>query len=108
MPSLKVKNLPDPLYCALRTRALAHGRSIDAEVRAILERTIATDITVPKLQHTDETGPLPFPWTSMSEMSRAMGLTNEDFEALDAVLAQLRAEQAALYVSSSTPTSPPR
>ena len=108
MPLLKIRNLPDPLYRALRTRALAHGRSIDAEVRAILERTINADNALPKGRNTNETEPVALPWTWMSEMSRAAGLTNEDFDALDNVRAMIRAEQADLYQSSSTRTSPPR
>jgi plasmid stability protein len=108
MPLLKVRNLPDPLYRALRTRALAHGRSIDAEVRAILERTIGADKALPKIRKINDTEPVTLPWTLMSEMSRAAGLTNEDFDVLDNMRAMIRAEQADLYRSSLTPTSPPR
>jgi len=107
MPLLKIRNLPDPLYRALRTRALAHGRSIDAEVLAILERTIGADKVLPKVKSVNGTEPVALPWTWMSEMSRAAGLTNEDFEVLDNVRAMIRAEQAELYLSSLTPTSPP-
>ncbi|NYE24280.1 FitA-like ribbon-helix-helix domain-containing protein [Pigmentiphaga litoralis] len=108
MPLLKIRNLPDPLYRALRTRALAHGRSIDAEVRAILERTVGADKALPTLRNIHETEPVALPWTCMSEMSRAAGLTNEDFEVLDNVRAMIRAEQADQYLSSLTPTSRPR
>jgi plasmid stability protein len=40
MPSLTVRNLPDETHRALRVRAAGHGRSTEAEVRAILEETV--------------------------------------------------------------------
>ena len=40
MPSLTVRNLPDETHRALRVRAALHGRSAEAEVRAILEETV--------------------------------------------------------------------
>lgn len=40
MAILTVRNLPETLYHALRLRAAAHGRSIEAEVRAILEEAV--------------------------------------------------------------------
>jgi len=40
MPSLTVRNLPEETHRALRVRAAQHGRSTEAEVRAILEETV--------------------------------------------------------------------
>ena len=40
MPSLTVRNLPEETHRALRLRAAQHGRSTEAEVRAILEFTV--------------------------------------------------------------------
>ena len=40
MPSLTVRNLPDETHRALRVRAAQHGRSAEAEVRAILEEAV--------------------------------------------------------------------
>jgi plasmid stability protein len=40
MPRLTVRNLPEGLFRALRIRADQHGRSVEAEVRAILEATV--------------------------------------------------------------------
>jgi antitoxin FitA len=37
MAVLTVRNLPEETHRALRIRAAAHGRSVEAEVRAILE-----------------------------------------------------------------------
>ena len=37
MAKLTVRNLPDEVHRALRVRAAQHGRSTEAEVRAILE-----------------------------------------------------------------------
>lgn len=39
MVTLTVRNLPDEVHRALRMRADLHGRSTEAEVRAILEET---------------------------------------------------------------------
>ena len=40
MPILTVRNLPDEVHRALRMRAAQHGRSTEAEVRAILEEAV--------------------------------------------------------------------
>ena len=43
MTTLTVRNLPDEVHRALRVRAALNGRSIEAEVRAILE-----EVTLPE------------------------------------------------------------
>ena len=40
MGVLSVRNLPDEVHRALRSRAASHGRSTEAEVRAILEEAV--------------------------------------------------------------------
>lgn len=40
MASLTVRNLPDSTHRALRLRAVEHGRSTEAEVRAILDEAV--------------------------------------------------------------------
>lgn len=40
MASITVRNLPDETHRALRIRAAEHGRSTEAEVRAILEDAV--------------------------------------------------------------------
>jgi antitoxin FitA len=40
MPVLIVRNLPEEVHRALRVRAALHGRSTEAEVRAILEEAV--------------------------------------------------------------------
>jgi len=40
MSTLTVRNLPDEVHRALRVRAAGHGRSTEAEVRAILENAV--------------------------------------------------------------------
>jgi plasmid stability protein len=40
MPNLTVRNLSEEVHRALRTRAARHGRSTEAEIRAILEETV--------------------------------------------------------------------
>ena len=40
MASFTVRNLPDETHHALRVRAATHGRSTEAEIRAILEHAV--------------------------------------------------------------------
>jgi plasmid stability protein len=40
MASVTVRNLPDETHRALRIRAATHGRSTEAEIRAILENAV--------------------------------------------------------------------
>ena len=40
MASLTIRNLPDATHRALRVRAAQHGRSTEAEIRAILEAAV--------------------------------------------------------------------
>jgi plasmid stability protein len=40
MAILTVRNVPEEVHRALRVRAAVHGRSTEAEVRAILEETV--------------------------------------------------------------------
>jgi len=40
MPSVTVPNLPDDVLRAIRVRAAQHGRSIEAEMRDILESAV--------------------------------------------------------------------
>lgn len=43
MAMLTVRNLPDEVHRALRVRAAQHGRSMEAEVREILEVAVAPE-----------------------------------------------------------------
>jgi plasmid stability protein len=40
MPSVTVRNVPDEVHRAIRMRAAQHGRSIEAEMRDILESAV--------------------------------------------------------------------
>ncbi|MCX7660571.1 Arc family DNA-binding protein [Caldimonas sp.] len=40
MAMLTIRNLPDEVHRALRMRAAQHGRSTEAEVRALLEEAV--------------------------------------------------------------------
>jgi len=40
MPAITVRNLPEETHRALKRRAAEHGRSTEAEVRAILEDAV--------------------------------------------------------------------
>ena len=43
MAMLTVRNLPEEVHRALRVRAAQHGRSMEAEVREILEVTVSPE-----------------------------------------------------------------
>lgn len=77
MAVLTVRNLPDEVHRALRLRATQHGRSTEAEVRAILESVVKPPERV-KLG------------TLLQEMSRRAGLTNEDVDELERSMARDR------------------
>jgi plasmid stability protein len=40
MPSIVIRHIPDEVHRALKLRASAHGRSAEAEVRAILSESV--------------------------------------------------------------------
>jgi antitoxin FitA len=77
MAVLTVRNLPDEVHRALRLRATQHGRSTEAEVRAILEAVVKPPERV-KLG------------TLLQEMSRRAGLANEDVDELERSMAKDR------------------
>jgi plasmid stability protein len=43
MAQLLVRNVSDDIVRALKVRAAAHGRSVEAEHRAVLEQSLAAD-----------------------------------------------------------------
>ncbi|GMU64114.1 MAG: hypothetical protein AMXMBFR36_03880 [Acidobacteriota bacterium] len=70
MAVLTVRNVPDEVHRALRIRAAQHGRSTEAEVRAILESAV-------KLEGRVQVG------TLMHEIARKTGITDADVNALE-------------------------
>jgi len=79
MAVLTVRNLPDEVHRALKVRAAQHGRSTEAEVRAILESVVKPPERV-------QLGTLLF------EMGRRAELTDEDVAVFDAVRDRTPAE----------------
>ena len=72
MPTMTVRNLPDEVHRALRVRAAKHGRSMEAEVREILEATVAPEGRT-------RLGSL------LAEIGRQAGLTDEEAAIFDNV-----------------------
>jgi plasmid stability protein len=72
MAAVTIRNLSDEALRALKVRAARHNRSTEAEMRAILEAAVRPEERL-------RLG------TAMSEMSRKLGLTNADVEALERV-----------------------
>jgi plasmid stability protein len=70
MPAVTIRNLSDETHRALKVRAARNNRSAEAEMRAILEEAVLPPDRV-------RLG------TVLSEISRRMGLTNEDIEAIE-------------------------
>ena len=72
MAAVTIRNLSDEAHRALKVRAAKNNRSAEAEMRAILEAAVRPE------------GRLRL-GTALSEVSRKMGLTNADIEALEQV-----------------------
>ena len=70
MPAVTIRNLSEEAHRALKVRAAQHNRSTEAEMRAILEAAVRP------------AGRLKI-GTALSEMSRKIGLSNADVEALE-------------------------
>lgn len=70
MAILKVRKVPDEVHRALRLRAAGHGRSTEAEVREILENAVKSEKRVRM-------------GDALAALGRRVGLSNQDFEALD-------------------------
>jgi plasmid stability protein len=70
MPAVTIRNLSDETHRALKVRAAQHNRSTEAEIRAILETTVRPE------------GRLRL-GSVLAQMSRKIGLTNADVEALE-------------------------
>ena len=72
MAAVTIRNLPAETHRALKIRAAQHNRSAEAEMRAILEAAVRPE------------GRLRL-GTALSELSRKVGLTNADIDALEHV-----------------------
>lgn len=72
MSSVTIRNLPDEVHRALRVRAAQHGRSTEAEIRAILESAV-------KPQGRLKLGSM------LAEIGRKVKLTEEEFAILESV-----------------------
>jgi plasmid stability protein len=70
MPAVTIRNLTDETHRALKVRAARHNRSTEAEIRAILDAAVRP---VGRLRLGSE----------LAAMSRKIGLTNADVEALE-------------------------
>ena len=70
MAVLTVRNVPDDVHRALRLQAAQHGRSTEAEVREILANAVKPE---KRIRLGD----------ALTALGRRIGLTNEDFAALE-------------------------
>ncbi|BCG95754.1 FitA-like ribbon-helix-helix domain-containing protein [Mesorhizobium sp. 131-2-1] len=70
MTAVTIRNLPEETHRALRVRAALHGRSTEAEIRAILENAVRPEGRV-------RLGSL------VSEIARRAGVKDEDVDALE-------------------------
>jgi antitoxin FitA len=70
MPAVTIRNLSEETHRALKVRAAEHNRSAEAEIRAILEDAVrpANRLRL---------------GTALADMSRKIGLTNADVEAIE-------------------------
>lgn len=72
MAILTVRNIPDEVHRALRVRAAGHGRSTEAEVRAILESAVMPEERVRM-------------GDALAALGRRVGLTESDIARLEKV-----------------------
>ncbi|WP_337172682.1 hypothetical protein [Gemmatimonas aurantiaca] len=79
MAVLTIRNLPEEIHRALRLREAQHGRSMEAEVRTILQETVAPRERVGL-------------GTLLTDMSRRVGLTNADVSAVEESMAILHGQ----------------
>lgn len=77
MAAVTIRNLSDEAHRALKLRAARHNRSTEAEMRAILEAAARPEERL-------RLG------TALAEVSRSMGLTNADIDALEQALEPVR------------------
>jgi plasmid stability protein len=70
MASITVRNVPDEVHRALRVRAAQHGRSAEAEIRAILEQAVKP---AKRVRLGD----------ALASLGRKAGLTDDDIAAVD-------------------------
>ncbi len=70
MPAITIRNLSHETHRALKLRAAKHGRSAEAEMRLILEAAVQS---ADRVRLGD----------AIANMSRKIGLTNADVEALE-------------------------
>lgn len=75
MPAFHLRNIPDDLYARLRKRARAEGRSINAEILAILERELDRPDPQELMRRLDE---LRSEWTLSPEAPKPEDLIRED------------------------------
>lgn len=81
MPSVTIRHVPDEVHRAIRVRAAQHGRSAEAEMRAILEAAVR-----------------PFNRLKLGSLlaaaGRQVGLTEEEFRVLQSARDQTPARAA--------------
>ena len=70
MAAVTIRNLPEAVLRALKVRAAQHGRSAEAEMRAILDAAVRPEVRL-------RLG------SALSDMSRRIGVTNADVETLE-------------------------
>ncbi|HEB92338.1 MAG TPA: Arc family DNA-binding protein [Gammaproteobacteria bacterium] len=72
MAMMTVRNIPDEIHRALRVRAAMHGRSTEAEVRAILEESVKAEGRL-KLG------------SMLARIGRQAEVTDEDIESIEKI-----------------------
>ena len=81
MPSMTTRNVPDEVHRAIRVRAAKHGRSLEAELRDILESAV-------RPQNRLRLGSM------LAAAGRKVGLTEDDLTMLEGVRDRISARAA--------------
>lgn len=93
MGQLVVRNLPDAVKARLKRRAKYHGRSLEAEVRDILNKVPEAE-TVREDEGTAAV-------TRLIERQREIGITSKDVDSLNESVAELRKDRRLRDVGTS-------
>ena len=80
MAMLTVRNLPDEVHRALRVRAATHGRSTEAEVRAILESAVKPEGRMK-------------PGSLLADIGRRASLTDDEVAVFDQMREKIPADR---------------
>jgi plasmid stability protein len=92
MKSITIRNVPDEDYRALRVRAAQNGRSMEAELRALIERARAAEPKRARVWRTPDTGDIARIVKDIQDETAKIIPPGAPWSEIDALIAERRAE----------------